>query len=272
MKHELKAIYIIWLREIIRYWRNKLRAFAGLSMPLLWILVLGTGLSSSLSFTSMGAGDTSLNYISFIFPGILGMIILFSSMFGALSIVHDREFGFFKEFFVAPISRTSIVLGKILGGATTATIQASLMLLLTPLIGIQMSFTSILLLIPAMFIVAFGLNSVGVLLASQMRSTETFPMVMQFIMMPMFFLSGALFPLQGVPGWLYIASRFNPLTYGVNLLRNIVFSGTGVAQESLTTMLFGIPLTASFNLLIVLVFALIMVLLSVIAFKMIEQV
>lgn len=273
MKHELKAIYIIWLREITRYWRNRVRAILGLSMPLLWILVLGTGISSTLQFVPTGAGDIGLNYINFIFPGILGMIILFSSIFGALSIVYDREFGFFKEFFVAPISRTSIVLGKILGGATTATVQASLMLFLTPLIGIKLSFTSVLLLIPTMFIVAFGMNSVGVLLASRMKSTETFPMVMQFIMMPMFFLSGALFPLQGVPNWLAIISEVNPLTYGVNLLRYIVFSGAGVSQDviqSLTTTLFGMPLTAPLNFFIILAFSLIMVSFSIIAFKKTE--
>lgn len=273
MKHELKVIYIICLREIIRYWRNKIRAISGLAMPILWIVIMGAGLSSSLRFAPMNQETSSFNYMNFIFPGILAMTLLFSSVFGALSIVYDREFGFFKELFVAPISRTSIVLGKILGSATTATIQASLMFILAPLIGITLSITSIILLIPTMFIVAFGMSSIGVLLASRMKSTETFPMVMQFVMMPMFFLSGALFPLQGAPEWLAILARFNPLTYGVNLLRYIFFSGAGMSQDSLqyaTTTLFGQSLTAFYNLSIILGFTLIIVSLSVLAFKKVE--
>ncbi|HDZ54568.1 MAG TPA: ABC transporter [Candidatus Nealsonbacteria bacterium] len=271
MKHELKAIYIIWLREIIRYWRNWIRSVSSLIMPILWLVILGSGISASLSFAP--SGTESFNYINFIFPGILAMIILFSSIFGALTIVYDREFGFSKEFFVAPISRTSIVIGKILGGATTATIQASLMLLLTPLIGIKISFLTIIILFPAMFLIAFGMSSLGVLLASQMKSTESFPMVMQFIMMPMFFLSGALFPLQGVPAWLAGLAQFNPLTYGVNILRHIIFSGEDISKEiiqSFSTTIFGQSLTFSISLLIFLSFTLIVVSLSAISFNRIE--
>ena len=270
INHEIKAIYIIWLREIIRYWRNRIRAISGLSMPFLWLVVMGAGLSSSLEFAPEGAGDFGFDYINFIFPGILAMTILFSSIFGALSIVYDREFGFFKEIFVAPISRFSIVLGKVFGGATTATIQASLMFLLAPFIGIKLSLSSFILLIPAMFLIAFTMSSIGAFLASRMRSTETFPMVMQFIMMPMFFLSGALFPLQGAPAWLSSFSRFNPLTYGVNMLRHIFLSGAGVEQniiQTLTAANVWQSLGVYSNLIIVLGIGLLMVWLSMISFK-----
>ena len=269
MNREIKAIYIIWLREIIRYWRNKTRAISGLAMPVLWIVVMGSGLSSSLRFTPNGSTG-GFDYINFIFPGIIAMTLLFSSVFSALSLVYDREFGFFKEIFVAPISRTSIVLGKVLGGATTATIQASLMFFLAPIVGITLTPKSILLLLPAMFLVAFGMSSLGILIASRMKSTETFPMVMQFIMMPMFFLSGALFPLREAPGWLSIIAKFNPLTYGVNLLRGIIFSAEGISSEVLQSLNFtilGQTLTYSLNLFIFLGFALVTIFLSVLAFK-----
>ncbi len=174
---------------------------------------------------------------------------------------------------MAPISRTSIVIGKILGGATTATIQASLMLILTPLIGIKISFLTIIILFPAMFLIAFGMSSLGVLLASRMKSTESFPIVMQFIMMPMFFLSGALFPLRGVPTWLAGIAQFNPLTYGVNILRYIVFSGGDMPKEiieSFSTTILVKSLTPSISILIFLSFTLIVVSLSVISFNRIE--
>lgn len=273
MKHELKAIYIIWLREIIRFWRNRIRAISGLAMPLLWLGVMGVGLSASMRFTPMEQVVDGFNYINFMFPGILAMTLLFSSIFSALSVVYDREFGFLKEILVAPISRSSIALGKILGGATTAVIQAMLMFLLLPIIGVKISILSVILLVPSMFIVAFGLSAFGVLIASKMKSTEAFPMVMQFLMMPMFFLSGALFPLSSAPGWLTAMASFNPLTYGVNLLRGIVFNNAEMPQEiakALTPSFFGYELNLLANLLIVLGFALLMVALSVWSFRKVE--
>ena len=272
--HEIKAIYIIWLREVIRYWRNKIRAVSGLAMPILWLVVMGGGLSSSLSFTPGGNTNLGFNYVNFIFPGILAMNILFSSVFAGVSIVYDREFGFFKEIFVAPISRTSIVFGKILGGATTATVQASLMFLITPIIGVKLPVSVMILLLPIMFLVAFAMSSIGVLLASFMRSTETFPMVMQFIMMPMFFLSGALFPLRNAPAWLSSLAHFNPLTYGVNALRTIFLTGAEVPKsiiESLTITLFGKDLTIYTSLSIVVVLTAVVVVSTVISFKYSEK-
>ena len=136
MNSELRGIYIIWLREIIRWWRSRVRAVSSMAIPFMWLVVLGTGLSATLRPIGVGLGQNKeFNYLVFIFPGILAQTIIFSSVFGALSIVYDREFGFFKEIFVAPISRASIVLGKALGSATTATFQASLIFLLTGHLG-----------------------------------------------------------------------------------------------------------------------------------------
>lgn len=273
MMHELKAIYIIWLRELIRYWRNKIRIVASLAFPLLWLVVMGTGLSSSLRFGPAGSEAGDFTYVNFIFPGILAMTLMFTSMFGSLSIVHDREFGFFKEIFVAPISRASIVFGKILGGATIATIQASLIFLLAPFVGIPLSLTTALILLPAMFLIAVGLSSMGVVMASRIKSTETFPIVWQFVMMPMFFLSGALFPLRSVPQWLSALARLDPLTYGVNLLREIYFLGIAIPEgsfQALDITLFGLALTVFANLAIVFLFAAFLISFSVFAYRRIE--
>lgn len=267
MKQEFRAIYVIWLREIIRYWRNRIRAISGIMMPLLWLIVMGSGLSSSLRFAP--SGQEAPDYLSFIFPGILAMTVLFSSLFSALTIVYDKEFGFFKEIFVAPISRFSIVLGKTLGGAATTTFQASLMFILAPLIGIPISFSAILSLLPAIFLIAFGLSAFGVTLAARIKSTETFPLVMQLMVMPMFFLAGAMFPLRGAPAWMNVFAKFDPLTYGVDLLRSIYFSKVDIVYPFGTT-LFGHALTVPIDAAILALFAAVLVFLSTALFGKME--
>ena len=250
MTKELNAIYVIWLRELVRYWRSRIRAVSGIMMPLLWLVVLGSGLASSLKFSPQESGSgAGLDYLSFIFPGVMAMAILFPSVFSALTIVYDREFGFFKEIFVAPISRTSIVIGKTLGGATTTTFQASLMFVLAPFIGIHVPLLTVGIMIPAIFLIAFGFSAFGVLVAARMKSTESFPMVMQFMVMPMFFLAGAMFPLRDAPPWMNALSKFDPLTYGVDLLRSLYFKGLGVNLPFGITV-FGRPLTPLLDVII----------------------
>lgn len=209
---ELKKIYGLWRREVTRYWREKSRIISSIIMPVLWLLVFGSGIRG------MEVSDTH-NYQSFIFPGIVGMTLLFTSVWSGVSVIWDREFGFWKEIMVAPVSRTSIVIGKALGSGTSALIQGSIMLPLAFLVGVHLSPLSLLTLLPTMFLISIGLVCIGLLIASIIASMEAFNFIMSLVVMPMFFTSGALFPLTSAPGWLKSFSYVNPMTYGVDALR-----------------------------------------------------
>jgi ABC-2 type transport system permease protein len=228
MMSTLRAIYIIWYRDVLRFWRDRARLVASLAQPLLYLVIFGTGLSSALSGAGSGFGGApgGLSYTQFIFPGIIGMAVLFSAIFGAMSIVWDREFGFLKEVLVAPIDRSAVAIGKALGGATQAMIQGLVLLVLAPLIGIELTVGLVLALVPLTFVLAFALSALGVAIASRMKSMQGFQMVMTFLMMPMFFLSGALFPLQGLPAWMDVLTRLDPAAYGMDPLRRVVLSTT----------------------------------------------
>jgi len=228
----LRAIYIIWYRDILRYWRDRWRLVASLAQPLLFLVVFGSGLSSSLGGGLFGAGR-GLSYIQFMYPGIIGMSILFTAIFGAMSIVWDREFGFLKEVLVAPIDRWAVAIGKALGGTTQAMIQGLILLVLAPFVGVKLSVGTVLAIVPLAAVLAFGLSSFGVMLASMMRSLQGFQVVMNFLMMPMFFLSGALFPLSGLPGWMTVLTRLDPASYGIDPLRRVVLSDSGLPSAAI---------------------------------------
>jgi ABC-2 type transport system permease protein len=223
----LRALYIIWYRDVIRYWRDRGRVVASFAQPLLFLIVFGTGLSSSLR----GAGGVfrpGVDYIAFMYPGILGMAVLFTAIFSAMSIVWDREFGFLKEILIAPIDRSAVAIGKTLGGATQAMIQALVLLALAPFAGVRLTLLSVVEILPLVAILAFTVSAIGVAIASRMRSMQNFGVVMNFLMMPLFFLSGALFPLTGLPGWMTVLTRLDPVAYGVDPLRRVVLSASGV--------------------------------------------
>ena len=225
----LRAIYIIWYRDILRFWRDRWRLVASLAQPLLFLIVFGSGLSSSLGGASAFGTKGGLSYIQFMDPGIIGMAILVTAIFGAMSIVWDREFGFLKEVLVAPIDRSAVAIGKALGSTTQAMIQGLILLILAPLVGVKLSVAVVLLMIPLAAVLAFGLSSFGVALASTMKSLQGFQVVMNFLMMPMFFLSGALFPLNNLPGWMTVLTRLDPASYGIDPLRRVVLSGSGLS-------------------------------------------
>lgn len=271
----LRAIYIIWYRDMLRFWRDRARLVASFAQPLLYLVVFGTGLSSALRGAGGGfgggaaAGAGSFSYVQFIYPGIIGMSVLFSAIFGAMSIVWDREFGFLKEVLVAPIDRSAVAVGKALGGATQAMTQGLVLLILAPFVGIRLSVGAVLVLIPLTFMLAFSLSSLGVAIASRMRSMQGFQMIMTFLMMPMFFLSGALFPLQGLPGWMNILTRLDPAAYGMDPLRRVVLSVTfpraQVDQFGLT--LFGRVAPIPVEVGILLAFGAVMLLLAIRNFR-----
>jgi len=237
----LRAIYIIWYRDVLRYWRDRARLVASLAQPLLFLIVFGTGLSSALSGAGGGLGGAAgaaagLTYTQFIFPGIIGMSVLFSAIFASMSIVWDREFGFLKEVLVAPIDRSAVAIGKSLGGATQAMVQGLILLILAPVIGVKLTLGSVVALLPLVFVLAFALSSMGVAIASRMRSMQGFQVVINFLMMPMFFLSGALFPLSGLPVWMTVLTRLDPAAYGMDPLRRVVLGGAGLPSFALDRM------------------------------------
>lgn len=232
----LRAIYVIWLRDIIRYRRDRTRLVASLAQPLLFLVVFGVGLSSSLGSVGNGgrggsaafsAGGGSLSYVQYIYPGVVGMAVLFTAMFSSMSIVWDREFGFLKEILVAPIDRSAVAIGKALGGATQAMFQGLIMLAVGPIIGVHLTVLTVLEVIPILFLLAFTLTAFGVAIAARMRSMQGFQVIMNFLLMPIFFLSGSLFPLAGLPAWMAVLTRIDPVAYGIAPLRTAVLSTSG---------------------------------------------
>lgn len=232
LKKNLKGFYTVWYRDVLRYLRDKSRIIGSLGQPLLFLFIFGTGLSPIMS--SLGGGD--LDFRIFVFPGILSMSVMFTALFSAISIVWDREFGFLKEVMVAPVSRISIVLGKVAGGSTVALFQGSLVLLLSPLLGISLTFGQVVSLLGLMLLLAAMITAFGILIASRQKSMEGFQMIMNFIMLPLFFLSGALFPLRNTPTWMRILSMIDPITYGVDPLRTVTLQNTAsqAALDNLT--------------------------------------
>ncbi|HET9948529.1 MAG TPA: ABC transporter permease [Longimicrobiales bacterium] len=267
----LGAIYIIWYRDVLRFWRDRARLVASLAQPLLYLLIFGTGLSSALRGAGGGFGGAAaggaasggaggLTYTQFIYPGIIGMAVLFSAIFGAMSIVWDREFGFLKEVLVAPIDRSAVAIGKSLGGATQAMVQGLVLLVLAPLVGVRLTPLMIVELVPLTFVLAFALSSLGVAIASRMRSMQGFQMIMTFLMMPAFFLSGALFPLQGLPSWMEVLTRLDPATYGMDPLRRVVLAASlpRAALDAMSLDLFGSVLSVPVEATIMLAFGALM--------------
>jgi ABC-2 type transport system permease protein len=267
----LRAIYIIWYRDVIRYSRDRLRLVASLAQPLLFLIVFGTGLSSSLrglggAGSSAGVAGSSFNYVQFIYPGIIGMAVLFTSIFSSMSIVWDREFGFLKEVLVAPIDRSAIAIGKALGGSTQAMLQGVILLVLAPIVGVKLTLLAVVEIVPLCFVLAFGLTTLGVALAAGMKSIQGFQAVMNFLMMPMFFLSGALFPLNNLPAWMTILTRLDPAAYGIDALRRVILGASGVSgpmADRLAMTINGHVLAIAEEVGLVLLFGLVMLFISV---------
>jgi len=259
MNH-LRGVYTIWYRDILRFWHDKMRLIGSITFPLLFLFVFGSGLSAR-----MGALGPGIDFTQFIFPGIIGMTVLMSSFMAGVSVVWDREFGFLKEVLVAPISRAAVAVGKTLGSATVALLQGILILLFAPLIGVSLSVWQVLALLPLMFLLAVSLGSLGVVLATRIRSMEAFQATMQMLMFPMVFLSGAFFPLQGLPAWMDVLVKVNPATYGIAPIRQIILGAAPGSSYSLN--LFGQTLSIWNEITILAVFGTAMVLLAIWSFS-----
>lgn len=256
----LRAIYIIWYRDILRFWHDKMRVMGSLTFPLLFLFIFGSGLSAS-----MGLNNAPIDYIDFMFPGIIGMTVLTTSLMGGASLVWDKEFGFLKEVLVAPVSRASVAIGKVLGAATIALIPGLIIMIFAPVIGVSFSFLMVIKLLPLMFLLALSLSSLGIFLATRMKSIEAFQMIMQLLMMPMIFLSGVFFPLQGLPAWLNFLTKINPASYGVAPIREVVLGREISAPLSINV--FGHTMTLWQNIAIVAAFGALMITLAMWSFS-----
>jgi ABC-2 type transport system permease protein len=212
----LVAVYVLWLREMKRYFRAKSRILGSLAVPFFFLAFLGLGFSR---MTVPGVTQ-SVGYIKYLVPGIIGMSLLFQSIFAGLSVLWDREFGFLKEIMVAPVSRVSIVLGRIAGGMTAALIQGLLVMIVSLLVGFRVrSVPGLLVALVFMVLISTSFIGLGLLFASRMKDMQGYSIIMNFVVFPLFFLSGALYPLDNLPSWLRLLSHLDPLTYGVDGLR-----------------------------------------------------
>ncbi len=220
----LYPVYILWFRQIKRYFRSKSRIIGGLGQPLIFLVALGYGFGSI--FSAAGAG----NYIQFLSPGIIAMSIMFTAVFSGIELIWDRQFGFLKETMVAPVSRLTIMFGRTLGGATTAFIQGIIVLILTIVIGFRPDIFAILWGLLFMFGIALVFTAFGTAIASMMEDMQGFGLIINLVNMPLFFLSGALFPLTTAPAFIRWIAFFNPLSYGVDGLRAAF---TGMSQYAI---------------------------------------
>lgn len=222
---DLRAIKVVLQRELIRFGQDRVRFLAFLVQPVLFLFVLGAGLGT---LTGGDMGDLDLQ--TFMFPGILATSTLFTAVFSAISIVWDREFGFLREMLVAPIRRSSIIIGKALGGALVATLQGVVILALGPLVDVPLSPLLVVILLGEVFLLSFVLCSLGLVMVARIKDMQAVMGLTQMMILPLSFLSGALYPLSGLPDWLSFVVRINPVTYGVQPVRHAVFDRLDVSS------------------------------------------
>jgi ABC-2 type transport system permease protein len=219
IRSELRAVKIVWKRELIRYRGDRMRIVTALVQPLLFLFVLGSGLQQLSSASTHG-----VDLKTFIYPGVLCIAVMFTAMLSAASIVWDREFGFLREMMVAPVRRSSIVIGKCLGGATVASFQGVILIVLAGAVGVPYDPVLLLGIFGLQLLLAFSITAFGVMVAARIKQMQSFMGVMQMIVTPMFFISGALFPVVALPAWLAVLNRLDPLTYAVDPMRQLVFA------------------------------------------------
>lgn len=229
-----RGTWVVAYREILRFVSERSRMLSSFAMPLLFLVIFGAGFSNVIGQLARG-----VNFIQFMYPGIIAMTVLTSSLFAGISVVWDREFGFLKEILVAPIGRTGIVLGKAIGATLVALLQALIMLVLAPFLGVSLSPVLVLQLVPIVVILSLGLSGLGILIASFMTSQQGFQVLIQILIFPLIFLAGVFFPVNSVPPWMEVISKVNPLTYGVDAIRQL-FIGS---NASLGVVVFGHTMT-----------------------------
>ena len=228
---DLRAIRIVCHRELLRWVTDRRRIVAGMVQPLLWLFVLGTGLSRVVQ-----PGTEGVDFRTFLFPGVLATSVMFTAVFSGVSVVWDREFGFLREMLVAPISRTSIMAGKCLGGAIVATVQSLVLVALAPLAGVPYTPVMLLEVVAILFLASLAITAFGLLLGARVSNIQSVMPVIQTVITPMMFLSGALYPTTGLPTWLAVATKLNPLTYAVLPMREVMFSHLDLSPAAVAAL------------------------------------
>jgi len=231
----MSGIWAIIVLDMQRFFKERVRLIAGLIQPLLYLFVLGSGLGASMRMGPPGGvpgGAPAFDYRAFIFPGVMSLALLFSATFAGITIVFDRQIGFFKAVLVAPVPRAAIGIGKVVSGALQALIQGTILLIFLPFMKIDLSVMSIVWVIPAMVLAALTFSSIGVAMAARFTSTNVFPILTNAIMLPMFFLSGAMYPLQPAPVWMQRLAHLDPVAYAVDLIRGALLGREHMFFES----------------------------------------
>jgi ABC-2 type transport system permease protein len=237
------ASYTLCKRELVRFYRQPTRIIGVIGSPLVFWFLIGSGLGSSFKHPN---ATSEMNYLEYFFPGTIVLIVLFTAIFSTMSIIEDKQGGFLQSVLVAPVTRSSIALGKILGGTILSLIQSIILLALTPLIGISLSFLTFILIFLILFILSFGLTGLGFIIAWRMDSTQGFHAIMNLFLIPLWLLSGALFPPSGAAGWLSTVMMVNPLTYGVEGLRETLYLNSALPFHAVTTIPVSIAVIAIF--------------------------
>ena len=229
LRHQVRGAAVVWQREMIRFGRDRSRIISSLVQPVLFLFVLGTGLSSLI------ASNGDVDFRTFLFPGVLATSVLFTAAFSGISMVWDREFGFLREMLVAPVSTTAILTGKCLGGATVATLQSLIILALAGLVGVPYNLVMMAKLVVLLFLMAFMICALGLFLSARIKQVQSAMPLVQLTITPLMFLSGSLFPLSNLPGWLHVATTVNPMTYAVEPIRSTVFDHLDLSPAARAT-------------------------------------
>ncbi|OYD06265.1 ABC transporter permease [Paludifilum halophilum] len=275
----MAGIVAIWQRDVLKFFRDRARLVGSFAMPFMFLILFGSGMSGAMKAMMGGTGASGplrdFDFVEFMFPGIVGMAVFTTSIFSALSVVQDKEFGYMREILVSPISRMSIAIGKVLGGSTVAVFQGLLMMIFVPFIGLEINLSIILRLIPVMFLVAFVISSIGLLIASTLKTSQAFQMVIQILIFPMLFLSGAFFPLSGMPAWMNVLVKINPLTYAVDMFKKIILQAdqmTPALKEAmgLNLSVFNHTITFTEEVLFMVAAGLIFIILATVSFSRTE--
>ena len=255
-----RGIWVVAYRELLRFIQERTRLFSSFAMPLIFLVVFGAGFGEL-----VGSMTPGIDYIQFMYPGILAMTVLMSSVMSGISIVWDREFGFLKEILVSPLGRGGIILGKAAGGAAVAILQGVVMLILAPILGVSIDLLMVLELILVITIVSMSLSGMGLLVASRMQSQQGFQVIIQLLIMPLIFLAGVFYPVNNVPVWMEVVSKANPLTYGVDAIRQIFLGSEASATIGVTV--FGHTMTVLEDVLVVAAFGAVFLSLAVWSFS-----
>ncbi len=270
MTDVIRGTWVVSYRELLRFFTERSRMFSSIFMPLVFLAIFGAGFKNLVGNLSPG-----VDFLKFVYPGIIAQTVLQSSIFSGISVVWDREFGFLKEILVSPLGRSGIVLGKVFGAAAIALMQSVIMLIIAPFLHVELTPLIVAELIPVVIIIAISLSGLGVLIASRMHSQQGFQVVIQVIIFPLMFLSGVFVPVNNVPTWMAVISKINPVTYGVDAIRQIVLgkeisaAGTlsGGAANAIGVTVFGHTMTVAQDILVVIGIGVILLALAIWSFS-----